>query len=67
MQGQLFTQDFLTRGVLDTPAYQAFNDVAFAAFRADLQSVFKGLDGNSTINEAQTEKDVIYKALALLG
>ena len=50
MQGQLFTQDFLTRGVLDTPAYQAFSDTAFAAFRADLQGVFKGLDGSSTIN-----------------
>ena len=67
MQGQLFTQDFLTRALLDTPAYQAFSDTAFAAFRADLQGVFKGLDGSSTINEAQTEKDVIYKALALLG
>ena len=67
MQGQLFTQDFLTRGVLDTPAYQDFNNAAFAAFRADLQGVFNGLDASSTINEAQTEQLVINKALVLLG
>ncbi len=67
MQGQLFTQDFLTRGVLDTPAYQEFSDTALAAFRAALQGIFKGLDGASTINEAQTEQVVINKVLAALG
>jgi hypothetical protein len=67
MQGQLFTQDFLTRGVLETPAYQAFSNTAFAAFRAELQGIFKGLDGTSTINEAQTEQLVINKLLAALG
>ena len=67
MQGQLFTQDFLNRGVQGTPAHEAFTDTALTAFRAGLQSVFKGLHGASTINEAQTEKDVIYKVLALLG
>ncbi len=67
MQGQLFTQDFLTRGVLDTPAYQEFSDTALATFRAALQGIFKGLDGASTINEAQTEQVVINKVLAALG
>ncbi len=67
MQGQLFTQDFLNRGVQGTPAHEAFTDHALAAFRSGLEGVFKGLHGASTINEAQTEKDVIYKVLALLG
>ncbi len=67
MQGQLFTQDFLTRGVQSTPAHEAFTDNALAAFRSGLEGVFKDLHGASTINEAQTEKDVIYKVLALLG
>jgi len=67
MQGQLFTQDFLTRGVQSTPVHEAFTDNALAAFRSGLEGVFKGLHGASTINEAQTEKDVIYKVLALLG
>jgi hypothetical protein len=67
MQGQLFSQDFLTRGVLDTPPHQALTDATFATFFDALQNIFKGLDGASTINEAQTEQLVINKVLAELG
>lgn len=67
MQGQLFTQDFLTRGVTETPPYQELNDTAFAAFKAALHGIFTGLDTASTINEAQTEALVINKVLAELG
>ncbi len=67
MQGQLFTQDFLMRGVQGTPPYQDFGDTAFAAFQSALQSIFTGLDAASTINEAQTEQLVINKVLAELG
>ena len=67
MQGQLFTQDFLTRGVTETPLHQALTDAAFAVFRNCLKNIFKGLDGASTINEAQTEQVVINKVLAELG
>lgn len=67
MQGQLFTQDFLTRGVTETPPHQALTDTAFAAFRHSLQSIFNGLDSASTINEAQTEALVINKVLVALG
>lgn len=67
MQGQLFTQDFLNRGVLDTPAHQALTDSALAAFVGALHNIFSGLDSASTINEAQTEQLVINKVLAELG
>ena len=67
MQGQLFTQDFLTRGVTETPPHQALTDATFTEFVNALQGVFKGLDGASTINEAQTEQLVINKVLAALG
>ncbi|MEC5212724.1 hypothetical protein RCH06_001265 [Polaromonas sp. CG_9.5] len=67
MQGQLFTQDFLIRGVLDTPAHQALTDSALAAFADALQRIFKGLDSASTLNEAMTEQVVINKVLAELG
>ncbi len=67
MQGQLFTQDFLTRGVTETPPHQALTVAAFAAFRNSLQSIFNGLDSASTINEAQTEALVINKVLVELG
>lgn len=67
MQGQLFTQDFLTRGVTETPPHQALTDDAFAAFCNSLQSIFNGLGSASTINEAQTEALVINKVLVALG
>lgn len=67
MQGQLFTQDFLTRGVIDTPPHQELTQEGFATFQATLQGIFKGLDGASTINEAQTEQEVINKVLVALG
>lgn len=67
MQGQLFTQDFLTRGVTETPPFQELDDTAFAAFKAALQGIFTGLDSAATINEAQTEALVINKVLVELG
>ncbi len=67
MQGQLFTQDFLTRGIKETPPYQALDDATFARFKAALQATLAGLDAASTLNEAQTEALVIHKLLGELG
>ena len=67
MQGQLFTQDFLTRGIAETPPHQELTEAAFAAFSSALDAIFQGLDGASTINEAQTEQVVINKVLSALG
>lgn len=67
MQGQLFTQDFLMRGVQGTPPYQDLQDTSFGAFQSTLQGIFAGLDADSTINEAQTEQQVISKVLVALG
>ena len=66
MQGQLFTQDFLIRGIAETPPHQELSDTVFDAFCAALRIIFQGLDGASTINEAQTEQVVINKVLAAL-
>jgi hypothetical protein len=67
MQGQLFTQDFLTRGVRETAPHQELGDAALAGFKAALQTIFTGMDAASTLNEAQTEALVINKVLAALG
>jgi len=67
MQGQLFTQDFLTRGVLETPPWQALTDAGYSAFESALRNIYGGLSTESTINEAQTEALVINKVLAELG
>ena len=67
MQGQLFTQDFLTSGVKGTPPFEALNDAAFAAFSTGLQAIYSGFSAQSTHNEAQTESEIIHKVVALLG
>ncbi|PKO60393.1 MAG: hypothetical protein CVU24_13170 [Betaproteobacteria bacterium HGW-Betaproteobacteria-18] len=67
MQGQLFSHDFLLRGILETPPCQSLDASAFAAFEAELRVIYAGLDAHSTINEAQTEALVINKVLVALG
>lgn len=67
MQGQLFTQDFLTRGILETPVYQDALATEFANFEATLRGIYGSLHAGSTINEAQTESEVIAKVLDALG
>jgi Eco57I restriction-modification methylase len=67
MQGQLFTQDFLTRGITETPPWQELTDAAFGDFQASLQTIFTGFTAGSTNNEAQTEELVINKLLVALG
>jgi len=67
MQGQLFTQDFLKRGVLHTPPYQIDLAPAFPAFEMALRRIFAQVDAASTINEAQTESLLIHPVLGALG
>jgi len=67
MQGQLFSQDFLNRGIRETPPYEALTKDGLDAFRAVLGNIYFGLSANSVINEAQTEHLVIEKVLAQLG
>ncbi|MDH4450125.1 MAG: Eco57I restriction-modification methylase domain-containing protein [Rhodoferax sp.] len=68
MQGQLFSQDFLTRGVLDTaPSLALDEDHSLARFESALRAIYGGLDASATINEAQTESVVIHKVLVELG
>ncbi len=67
MQGQLFTQDFLHRGIRETPPYQALDAATFGRFQAALRSIFQALDVHSNRNEAQTEQAVIEPVLIELG
>ena len=67
MQGQLFTQDFLTHGVRQTPPWLDLSNHSFQQFSQTLIDIFTGLEGQSTINEAQTESLVINKVLMALG
>ena len=67
MQGQLFTQDFLTRGILETAPWRACDDVALAPFIEKVREVYVSLAADSTLNESQTEDELIKPTLHLLG
>jgi hypothetical protein len=67
MQGQLFTQDFLQRGIQSTPPWQALSEDSVGPFKAALAAIFAALPAGSTINEAQTEQLVIQPVLRELG
>ena len=67
MQGQLFTQDFLSRGIRETQNCQDLSEARLAEFHDRLHAIYTGLGAGSTINEAQTEQLVIDKVLAALG
>jgi hypothetical protein len=67
MQGQLFTQDFLLRGIRDTPPCQALDEATLKRFDAALRDIFAPLRADSTLNEAQTEQVVIERVLVELG
>ncbi|MDP2752441.1 MAG: hypothetical protein Q8O31_07560 [Rhodocyclaceae bacterium] len=67
MNGQLFSQDFLHQGILETPPCVALTDEVLASFREALTNIFASFSADSTINEAQTEQLLIEKTLGQLG
>jgi hypothetical protein len=67
MQGQLFTQDFLERGIQSTPPWQELSDEAFNRFRAALLPALTPFSASATFNEAQTEEQLIGRVLLELG
>jgi hypothetical protein len=67
MQGQLFSHDFLTRGILDTAPWHALDQARLDAFSAELRRVYGILAGDTALNEAQTESELIEPVLAALG
>ena len=67
MQGQLFTQDFLRRGICETPPYQALDADALTRLRDALGAIYAPLRADSNLNEANTEQLVIERVLVELG
>jgi hypothetical protein len=67
MQGQLFSHDFLTRGIFDTAPWQTFDQARLDTFSTELRRVYGVLAVDSALNEAQTESELIEPVLALLG
>ncbi len=66
MHGQLFTSDFLREGIRETPGWIAA-EKDFGAFRESVRRIFSGVTAETTLNEAQTEDEIILPVLAALG
>jgi hypothetical protein len=67
MQGQLFSSDFLLRGIAETAAWQALPASELDAFQAALNAHFVRFTADSTLNEAQTEDELVEPIIDLLG
>lgn len=66
MNGLLFTQDFLLNGIKTTPLWMALTDSTLDEFIAGLRHVYAPWQGDSALNEATTESEIILKILDLL-
>ncbi len=67
MQGQLFTQIFLSEAVLESQPWQNLSAEKFAEFVQQMSRVYSHVDATSTLNEAVTENTIIVPTLNLLG
>lgn len=67
MNGQLFTQDFLARGIASSRVWMALPEAQLDAFIEALRAVYRPYSASSELNEAITESEIIVKVLAQLG
>ena len=67
MQGQLFSQAFLSQGITESPAWHDLAVSELDAFRTTLHAIYAHVDASSTLNEAVTENTLILPTLTLLG
>ena len=66
-QGSLFAQDLLDSSIAEFPEWEAYGDPDLAAFENEVQSLFDRFPTDSNPNETQTEDDLIWPVLRLLG
>ena len=66
-QGSLFANDFLQDSITRLADWEAIDDAALDAFREQARSVFDRFPIAQTPNESQTEDDLIWPILELLG
>ena len=59
MDGKLFSQDFLLKGISDTPVWKAITATEFDTFKHNLAQIFENLSLDSVVNEANTEAEII--------
>ena len=67
IQGSLFAQDLLDSSIAAFPEWAAYDDRDLAAFEREVQSLFDRFPTDGQPNETQTEDDLIWPVLRLLG
>lgn len=67
MQGQLFSTDFLLRGIQETEAWKGLLDAELDEFIGRLKAHYAPFSASSTLNEGQTEDELIEPVIDLLG
>ena len=65
--GSLFAEDFLRETIQKQADWSAIQDAGIDELEANLRSVFNGFPSSLTPNESQTEDDLIWPVLKLLG
>lgn len=66
MIGQLFTQDFLSTGIRDTPVWQSVTDTELDGFVGRLKTIYAQFKADSNLNEPVTENEIIIRVLSSL-
>lgn len=66
MEGKLFSQDFLLDGISSTPVWESLTGPRLDAFQEGLKQIYASLASDTTLNEANTEAEIIEKVLDLL-
>ncbi|MHB8939168.1 MAG: Eco57I restriction-modification methylase domain-containing protein [Thiobacillus sp.] len=67
MQGQLFSTDFLLRGIQETETWKGVPDAELDAFIGQLRAHYAPFTADSALNESQTEDELIEPVIDLLG
>lgn len=66
-QGSLFSRDFLTDSITRLPDWMEISDKEISDLATTLKTVFAKFPTKQTPNESQTEDDLIWKVLAVIG
>ena len=66
-KANFFSSDFLLRGIQETNAWQDISDAALDTFIDRLRTHYAPFRADSTLNEAQTEDELIEPVIDLLG
>lgn len=67
LNGGLFANDFLKGSIVELDEWQALTDETLDAFEHSLREVFDPFPTGQRPNESQTEDDLIWPVLVLLG